>query len=72
MGQNPGIIKTVIVHTQQEKHAVFKEEIPAALKAVILRVFEEASKSKATAIKDLLSSSLAGRKNLLIHSTFSW
>lgn len=39
MGKNPGIIKTIIVHTQKEKHAVFKEEIPAALKAVILHLW---------------------------------
>lgn len=65
MGKNPGIIKTIIKHTPQGKHAVFKDEIPAALKAVTLHVFEdgkETLKSKATAIKDLLSSSLAERK----------
>lgn len=70
MGKNPEIIKTITAHTKQEKHVMFKEEIQAPLKAVIC-VFQErkeTSKSKATAIKDLLSSSLAERKNLLINS----
>lgn len=41
MGKNPEVIKTIIAHTQQEKHVMFKEEIQAALKAVILRLSRE-------------------------------
>lgn len=35
-GRNPGIIKKIIVHTQQEKHYLFKDEVPPEYLVVIV------------------------------------
>lgn len=34
-GRNPGIIKKIIAHTQQEKQYLFKDEVPPEYSAVI-------------------------------------
>lgn len=66
MGKNPRVIKTIIVHTQQKKHAVFKDKISAALKAATPRFWggKETSRSEEKSINDLLSCSLAEKEKI--------
>lgn len=43
-GRNPGIIKKIIVHTQQEKHYLFKDEVPLEYLVVIAFLSKEGEK----------------------------
>lgn len=43
-GINPGIIKKIIVHTQQEKHYLFKDEVPLEYLVVIVFLSKEGEK----------------------------
>lgn len=71
MGRNPEIIKTVILHTQQEKHVAFKEEILAALKTVILCLWGEKRDLKIKSNSHQgLTKVLVGRKEKYTNSFF--
>lgn len=46
-GRNPGIIKKIIAHTQQENHYLFKDEVPPEYSAVIALLSEQGGKTPA-------------------------